>query len=86
MCADLSTAALAERACGSVAIAGARGAAKGLHAGPGTACAIARRPAYEAPSPSGYHRRAMAGPISSVPLEQQLQEIGAQLAWVRDYL
>jgi hypothetical protein len=25
-------------------------------------------------------------PAQSVPLDQQLQEIGAQLAWVRDYL
>jgi len=25
-------------------------------------------------------------PTSAVPLDQQLQEIGAQLAWVRDYL
>ena len=28
----------------------------------------------------------MADESSSQPLEQQLQEIGAQLAWVRDYL
>jgi hypothetical protein len=34
----------------------------------------------------GYHRRAMADQTTSPPLEQQLQEIGAQLAWVRDYL
>ena len=33
-----------------------------------------------------YHRRAMADQTTSKPLEQQLQEIGAQLAWVRDYL
>jgi len=29
---------------------------------------------------------AMADQTTSPPLEQQLQEIGAQLAWVRDYL
>jgi hypothetical protein len=28
----------------------------------------------------------MADQTTSVPLDQQLQEIGAQLAWVRDYL
>jgi hypothetical protein len=28
----------------------------------------------------------MADQTSTVPLEQQLEEIGAQLAWVRDYL
>jgi hypothetical protein len=28
----------------------------------------------------------MADQTTSPPLEQQLQEIGAQLAWVRDYL
>ena len=33
----------------------------------------------------GYHRR-MADQTPSQPLDQQLQEIGAQLAWVRDYL
>jgi hypothetical protein len=32
-----------------------------------------------------YHRP-VADELSSQPLEQQLQEIGAQLAWVRDYL
>jgi hypothetical protein len=30
--------------------------------------------------------RAMADQAPAVPLDQQLQEIGAQLAWVRDYL
>jgi hypothetical protein len=29
---------------------------------------------------------AMADQTSSPPLDEQLQEIGAQLAWVRDYL
>jgi len=29
---------------------------------------------------------AMADQIPTQPLDQQLQEIGAQLAWVRDYL
>jgi hypothetical protein len=28
----------------------------------------------------------MADQTPTVPLEQQLEEIGAQLAWVRDYL
>jgi hypothetical protein len=28
----------------------------------------------------------MADQTPTVPLDQQLQEIGAQLAWVRDYL
>jgi len=28
----------------------------------------------------------MADQTASKPLDQQLQEIGAQLAWVRDYL
>jgi len=32
-----------------------------------------------------YHRRMVDG-IASQPLEEQLKEIGAQLAWVRDYL
>ena len=31
-------------------------------------------------------RMADQQPTPSVPLDQQLQEIGAQLAWVRDYL
>jgi len=31
-------------------------------------------------------RMADQTPAQSVPLDQQLQEIGAQLAWVRDYL
>ena len=43
------------------------------------------RPAGENRAGS-YHRPAMADQITSVPLDQQLQEIGAQLAWVRDYL
>ena len=30
--------------------------------------------------------RAMADQAPAIPLDQQLQEIGAQLAWVRDYL
>ena len=30
--------------------------------------------------------RAMADQSPAQPLDQQLQEIGAQLAWVRDYL
>jgi hypothetical protein len=34
----------------------------------------------------GYHRAAMADQTPAIPLDQQLQEIGAQLAWVRDYL
>jgi hypothetical protein len=29
---------------------------------------------------------AMADQTPTIPLDQQLQEIGAQLAWVRDYL
>jgi hypothetical protein len=33
-----------------------------------------------------YHRPKMADQASTIPLDQQLQEIGAQLAWVRDYL
>jgi hypothetical protein len=33
-----------------------------------------------------YHRPAMADQQPTQPLDQQLQEIGAQLAWVRDYL
>jgi hypothetical protein len=36
--------------------------------------------------PLGYHRPAMADQTSAQPIDQQLQEIGAQLAWVRDYL
>jgi hypothetical protein len=28
----------------------------------------------------------MAEQTQTIPLDQQLQEIGAQLAWVRDYL
>ena len=34
----------------------------------------------------GYDRAAMADQAPTQPLDQQLQEIGAQLAWVRDYL
>jgi hypothetical protein len=34
----------------------------------------------------GYDRSAMADQTPTVSLDQQLQEIGAQLAWVRDYL
>jgi hypothetical protein len=33
-----------------------------------------------------YHRPAMADQTPTIPLDQQLEEIGAQLAWVRDYL
>jgi hypothetical protein len=29
---------------------------------------------------------AMADQTPTIPLDQQLEEIGAQLAWVRDYL
>jgi hypothetical protein len=51
--------------------------AKALHAASGRPCAN---------TPLGYHRRAMADQTSAQPIDQQLQEIGAQLAWVRDYL
>jgi hypothetical protein len=34
---------------------------------------------------TGYDQRLMAAP-SDIPLEQQLEEIRTQLAWVRDYL
>jgi hypothetical protein len=34
----------------------------------------------------GYDRPAMADQTPTQPLDQQLEEIGAQLAWVRDYL
>jgi hypothetical protein len=34
----------------------------------------------------GYDRAAMADQAPTQPLDQQLEEIGAQLAWVRDYL
>jgi hypothetical protein len=42
-------------------------------------------PAYRGGS-VGYDRAAMADQTPAIPLDQQLQEIGAQLAWVRDYL
>jgi hypothetical protein len=46
-----------------------------------------RSPAeWEGKAAVGYHRPAMADQASTQPLDQQLQEIGAQLAWVRDYL
>jgi hypothetical protein len=51
--------------------------AKALHAASGRPCAN---------TPLGYHRPAMADQTSAQPIDQQLQEIGAQLAWVRDYL
>jgi hypothetical protein len=35
-------------------------------------------------APVGYHRRVTEE--SAQPLEQQLEEIRTQLAWVRDYL
>ena len=38
------------------------------------------------PAALGYHRAAMTDQAHTIPLDQQLQEIGAQLAWVRDYL
>ena len=47
--------------------------------GPGT------RPCGENPALATIDQR-MADQTASVPLDQQLQEIGAQLAWVRDYL
>ena len=34
----------------------------------------------------GYDRAAMADQTPTQPLDQQLEEIGAELAWVRDYL
>ena len=34
----------------------------------------------------GYDPAAMADQTPTQPLDQQLEEIGAQLAWVRDYL
>jgi hypothetical protein len=34
--------------------------------------------------PVGYHRR--VAEEHAQPLSEQLEEIGAQLAWVRDYL
>jgi hypothetical protein len=33
---------------------------------------------------AGYHRRVHEG--DGKPLDERLEEIGAQLAWVRDYL
>jgi hypothetical protein len=35
-------------------------------------------------SSSGYHRR--VADVDGKPLAERLEEIGAQLAWVRDYL
>jgi hypothetical protein len=34
----------------------------------------------------GRYHRPVAEQQTSLPLEEQLKEIGAQLAWVRDYL
>jgi hypothetical protein len=66
-----------------------RGAAcdgKALHEAPGRPCAQSPPPPRRSPNePLGYHR-CVAEQTQSVPLEQQLAEIGAQLAWVRDYL
>jgi hypothetical protein len=48
-----------------------------------------RRNKLETPfpqAPAATIERAMADQTPAVPLDQQLQEIGAQLAWVRDYL
>jgi hypothetical protein len=42
--------------------------------------------AVSATGAAGRYHRPMADQTPSVPLDQQLQEIGAQLAWVRDYL
>jgi hypothetical protein len=50
---------------------------KTLHAASGRLCVK---------TPLGYHRPAMSDQTPAQPLDQQLQEIGAQLAWVRDYL
>ena len=65
-------------------------------AGAGTQSPCTRRPdaraqyrgltAASVPEDVGYDRAAMADQTQSQPLDQQLQEIGAQLAWVRDYL
>jgi hypothetical protein len=41
-------------------------------------------PKKNGPTPLGYHRR--VAEEHAQPLSEQLEEIGAQLAWVRDYL
>jgi hypothetical protein len=52
-------------------------AAKALHAAAGRPCAE---------TPSATIGGAMADQSPAQPLDQPLPEIGAQLAWVRDYL
>jgi hypothetical protein len=50
---------------------------------------VARQPLQQATRavvPESATIDAMANQTTAQPLEQQLQEIGAQLAWVRDYL
>ncbi len=68
---------LSARFAGMLDLATALRRTKTLHAASGRLCAR---------TPLGYHRRAMADQTPTQPLDQQLQEIGAQLAWVRDYL
>ena len=53
-------------------------------------------PGHEGSDPGTWPFRTRAAPVATIdrmadqtpsqPLDQQLQEIGAQLAWVRDYL
>jgi hypothetical protein len=62
------------------------GHTKSLHAESGRPCAIPGPTAASVAEDVGYDRAAMADQTQSQPLDQQLQEIGAQLAWVRDYL
>jgi hypothetical protein len=59
---------------------------KCLHAGPDGYCAHFAARALEPTLLTVATIIPVAEQTSSQPLEQQLQEIGAQLAWVRDYL
>jgi hypothetical protein len=61
-----------------------------LHVTSGSACAGKRGKAIAAEEVGARDLAtiggAMADQTPSQPLDQQLEEIGAQLAWVRDYL
>jgi hypothetical protein len=77
-CAEVPQDGLVARAAGMLEAATALRRTKALHAASGRPCAHI---------PLGYHRPAMTDQTpTQQPLDQQLQEIGAQLAWVRDYL
>jgi hypothetical protein len=82
MCANSSTGRLWEPRRGHTASGGACGAVK-------SPARVARQPLQQATRavvPESATIDAMANQTTAQPLEQQLQEIGAQLAWVRDYL